>query len=559
MGRNSSRPHRSPLMPVIAEPNFARLLTIKKKDVTFMPSTDGNSRNLFAKKNLQTLLADAGDPNAGDAHSHGAGGLKRTLTAFNLTMLGIGGIIGAGIFSLTGAAAANYAGPGIVFSFVIGGILCALAGLCYAEMAAMVPVSGSAYAYSYATLGEMIAWIIGWDLVLEYAFGAVTVSASWSGYLYSLFHKTLGVQFPDWAIRFTKGPWELVTLNDNSQVYGLWNLPATFISLVIMGILIRGMKESAWVNNIIVVIKVSIICIFIALGWSVISQSNWIADPTVSGLLSLIQPRGESMRDGHAVAAYGFPGVLTGAGVVFFAYIGFDAVSTTAQEAKNPKRDLPIGILTSLIVCTLLYILMALVLTGVVPYKELGVPDPVAVGIDRIVQLRGWSSAAQAIFTFAVKLGALAGLTSVILVLILGQTRIFYSMARDGLLPWFDRVHPQYHTPHIATVVTGIFVALCGGLMPMSLVGELVSIGTLLAFVLVCAAVPILRKTHPEVERPFRTPAPWIIAPLGMIACLWVMSGLPVDTWIRMIVWLGIGFVVYFSYGVKHSRVQRQK
>ncbi|MGK5083166.1 amino acid permease [Bdellovibrionota bacterium FG-1] len=515
-------------------------------------------KNLFIKKNLNLLIQDAGDPNVQEGHAgapHGA--LKRTLTAFNLMMLGIGGIIGAGIFSLTGAAAANYAGPGIVYSFCIGGVLCALAGLCYAEMAAMVPVSGSAYAYSYATLGELIAWIIGWDLVLEYAFGAVTVSASWSGYFYSLFHKTLGFDFPDWAIRLTKGPWELVTLGDGTQVGGVWNLPATFISLCIMGILIRGMRESAFVNNIIVVVKVTIICVFIALGWSVIDHANWIADSSVTGFLALIPPRGEAMRDGHAIAAYGFPGVLTGAGVVFFAYIGFDAVSTTAQEAINPKRDMPIGILGSLVVCTILYILMALVLTGVVPYKELGVPDPVAVGIDRIVQLRGWSIGAQKIFTFIVKLGALAGLTSVILVLILGQTRIFYSMSRDGLLPWFHKIHPHFHTPYVATIVTGIFVAICGGLMPMSLVGELVSIGTLLAFVLVCVGVPILRKTHPDVERPFKTPMAMIVGPLGAIACLWVMSGLPMDTWIRMIVWLVIGFVVYFGYGIKNSRIRR--
>ena len=508
---------------------------------------------LFKKKNLNQIIKDAGDPQIAEEQ----GALKRTLNAFNLTMLGIGGIIGAGIFSLTGAAAANYAGPGIVFSFVIGGILCAFAGLCYAEMAAMVPVSGSAYAYSYATMGELIAWIIGWDLVLEYAFGAVTVSASWSGYLYSLLHKTLGINFSDWAIRLTKGPWEMVTLNDGSAVAGMWNLPASCVALLVMAILIRGIKESAVVNNVIVVVKVSIILTFIALGWGVVNDANWIADATVQGWGRLIPAAREIMHDGKSMMSYGFPGVLTGAGVVFFAYIGFDAVSTTAQECKNPQRDLPIGILTSLVVCTILYILMALVLTGVVPYQELGVSDPVAVGIDRIVALRGWSVEAQKIFTFIVKVGAISGLTSVILVLTMGQTRIFYSMSKDGLLPWFDKVHTRFGTPHVATWVTGIFISLCGGVMPMSLVGELVSIGTLLAFVLVCIGVPILRVTHPDVKRPFRVIGAWPVGILGAVSCLWVMSGLPFDTWMRMIIWLVIGFVVYFGYGMKHSKVQK--
>lgn len=280
---------------------------------------------LLIRKDISQLIKDAGDPN-----EDVKGGLKRTLTAFNLTMLGIGAIIGAGIFSLTGAAAAYYAGPGIVYSFVIGGILCAFAGLCYAEMASMVPVSGSAYAYSYATMGEFIAWIIGWDLVLEYAFGAVTVSTSWSGYLYSLFHKTLGINFPDTIIRLTKGPWELVTLNGGSQAYGLWNIPASFIGLVMAGILYRGMKESSFVNNLIVAIKVIIVITFIILGWSVVDSMNWVGNAATTGLASLVPARTEILKDGHQMWSYGWPGVLTGAGVVFFAYIGFDAVSTTS-------------------------------------------------------------------------------------------------------------------------------------------------------------------------------------------------------------------------------------
>jgi APA family basic amino acid/polyamine antiporter len=513
--------------------------------------------NLFIKKDLNKMIADAGDPNVA---SHGTGstsGLKRHLSALNLTLLGIGAIIGAGIFSLTGTAAANYAGPGIVYSFIIGGVLCAFAGLCYSEMAAMVPVAGSAYAYSYATMGELVAWIIGWDLILEYAFGSVTVAASWSGYFVSLFRKTIGIEFTDNMLLFTKGPWETVTLMDGSIVHGLWNLPATLVSLFVGMVLYKGIKESAAMNNVIVIIKVTIILAFIFLGWGVIDSMNWIANPNVTGLAQLVPAEAMSSRNGMDYVSFGWPGVLTGAGVVFFAYIGFDAVSTTAQEAKNPQRDLPIGILSSLVICTTIYILMALVMTGVVPYKELGVPDPVAVGVDRIVALRGWTNGAQKSLSFAVKFGALMGLTSVILVLMLGQTRIFYSMAKDGLLPWFDQLHKKFQTPHKATVITAVFVAICAGCMPMSLVGELVSIGTLLAFVLVCTGVVILRKTNPDTHRPFRTPIYWFVGPAGAIACLWVMSGLPLDTWLRLIVWLVIGFVIYFGYGRKHSKLRQ--
>ena len=510
---------------------------------------------LFAKKDLKSLIADAGDPNAQEGgHKH----LKRTLTAVNLTALGIGAVIGAGIFSLTGAAAAFYAGPGIVYSFIIRGILRSFAGLCYAEMSAMVPVAGSAYSYSYATMGELVAWIIGWDLTLEYAFGAVTVAVSWSGYFYSLFHKTLGIEFSDDFIRLTKGPWELVTLNSGEQVFGMMNVPAMVVSLLITSVLYKGMKESATFNNLIVITKIVIIVSFIFLGWTVIDPHHWVANAAASGWSKLVPPAGMSTRNGEDFMSFGWPGVLTGAGVVFFSYIGFDAVSTTAQEAKNPKRDLPIGILGSLVICTILYILTALVLTGVVPYQQLGVPDPVAVGVDRIVALHGWPPAAQLAFTFAVKVGALAGLTSVILVLMMGQTRVLYAMAKDGLLPRFDSVHKKYGTPHVATVVTGLFVAFCSALMPMSLVGELVSIGTLLAFVLVCAGIPILRITAPNVERPFKTPLYWFVAPAGALSCLWVMSGLPHDTWIRLFVWLFVGFVVYFTYSIRHSKLRNR-
>lgn len=508
--------------------------------------------SLFRKKPLSMAIQQAHDPLLEEGN-----GLKRSLGAFNITMLGVGGIIGAGIFSLTGIAAAEYAGPGIVFSFMIGGILCLLAGLCYAEMASMVPVAGSAYAYSYSTMGEFIAWIIGWDLILEYTFGAVTVASSWSGYFVSLITKTLGIPISDTLLLFTKGPFEQIAMADGTTAHGIINAPAMFVALLATSILYRGIKESAWVNNIIVLIKVFIIAGFIIIGWGVVDSANWFVNLNAKGLMQLIPEPALIMQHGREVLRYGLPGVLTGAGVVFFAYIGFDAVSTTAQEAKNPQRDLPIGILGSLAICTLLYILMALALTGVVHYKELAVPDPVAVGIDRIVQLRNMSETMRHVLSFGVKLGALAGLTSVIIVLMLGQTRIFYAMSKDGLLPWFKDIHKKYQTPHKATMVTGLFVALFAGFLPMTLVGELVSIGTLLAFVLVCVGIPILRKTAPDIHRPFKVPLPWVVAPAGAIACLWVMTGLPHDTWLRLSLWLIIGIVIYFTYSRHHSRLNK--
>lgn len=529
--------------------------------------------NLFAKKDLGTVIREANDPNLKEGH-----GLKRGLGAFHLTMLGIGAIIGAGIFSLTGAAAANYAGPGIAYSFVIGGILCTFAGLCYAELASMIPVAGSAYTYAYTTMGELVAWIIGWDLILEYAFGAVVVSIAWSGYFVQVF-ASLDHIFPnsifhlsDTVLLFTKGPYEKVALS-SGEVYGFWNIPATVVSLLCAGILYRGITESAWVNNLIVVLKVVIVLVFITLGISLVTADNLMVNPHATGMAALVPETialpvkdwtpldrllhwifgREPMRYG-----WGMGGVLTGAGVVFFAYIGFDAVSTTAQEAKNPQRDLPIGILASLAICTVLYILVALTLTGVVHYSQLSVPAPIAVGINKIVELRGWQPGAAATFTFFIKLGALAGLTSVILVMMLGQTRVFYAMAKDGLLPWFDKTHPKYQTPHQATVITGVFVAVAGGSMPMHIVGELVSIGTLLAFVLVCLGVPLLRRSDPDQPRPFRVRAPWVVGTLGALACLYVMIGLPPDTWLRLFVWLAVGFAVYFGYGRKHSHLRRQ-
>lgn len=523
--------------------------------------------NLFAKKDLATVIKEATDPQLAEGHH----GLKRSLGAFHLTMLGIGAIIGAGIFTLTGGAAANYAGPGIAFSFVAGGILCMFAGLCYAELAAMIPVAGSAYAYSYSTMGELIAWIIGWDLVLEYAFGAVTVSVGWSAYLVHLL-EAVGIHLPAFLRALTLGPTQSVTLDDGSVVHGIWNVPASFVAILCASILYRGITESAWINNIIVVVKVTIVCLFIVLGITLISGENLFVNDHASGLGQLVpavvdRPEADwSPLDSLLHAAFGYQptrygwglgGVLTGAGVVFFAYIGFDAVSTTAQEAKDPKRSLPIGILGSLAICTVLYILVALTLTGVVPYTELNVAAPIAEGIERIVQIREWPESLAATFLAVVTLGALAGLTSVILVMMLGQTRVFYAMSKDGLLPWFKETHPVFKTPHKATVVTGVFVAIAGGCLPMEIVGELVSIGTLLAFVLVCLGVPILRRTNPDQPRPFKVPAPWVVGILGACACLFVMTGLPPDTWLRLIVWLVIGFIIYFAYGRRNSVLQR--
>lgn len=511
---------------------------------------------LFIRKDLKRLIADATDPNAGEG-SHGGGTLKRTLTATNLVMLGVGAIVGAGIFSLTGSAAADHSGPGIVFSFMLGGILCALAGLCYAEMASMIPVAGSAYAYSYATMGEFIAWIIGWDLILEYAFGAVAVSSSWSGYLMSLLQKSLGITVADALLPFTKGPWELVKLSTGQEVHGYWNVPASLIVVVVASIIYRGMKESAFLNNLVVILKVTIVLVFVVLGIGLVSKSNLFVNADASGLGALVPPQTTVMEGARSITKFGWGtgGVLTGAAVVFFAYIGFDAVSTTAQEAKNPKRDLPIGILGSLLVCTVLYILVSFTLTGVVSYKDLAVPDPIAVGIDRIVSLRGWSATGQKVFTACVKLGALAGLTSVILVMFVGQTRVFYALAKDGLLPWFGSVHRTHGTPHVATIVTGVFVAIFGGLLPITLVGHLVSIGTLLAFMLVCIGVPILRITNPDAERPFKVPMPWVIGLLGAGTCMWVMSSLPGDTWLRLLIWLEVGLMIYAGFGYHHSRL----
>ena len=515
--------------------------------------------SIFRKKPLDAVIEEARDPNVEHGAPHAGGRLARTLGANHLVMLGIGAIIGAGIFALTGQWAAMYAGPGIVFSFILSGVLCAFAGLCYSELAAMIPIAGSAYTYTYTTLGELIAWIIGWDLVLEYAFGAITVAISWSGYLVSLVQRTFGVALPDWALLLTRCPFEPVTLADGSTSMGLWNVPASLIGVFCAVVLYRGIREASGVNNLIVLLKLTIIIVFVGLGLGVVSAENLFVNEHAAGLLALVPEPVTVVESGIEVTRYGWfrGGVLTGAAVAFFAYIGFDAVSTTAQEARNPQRDMPIGILGSLVICTVLYVLVAITLTGVVPYTELAVPDPIAVGIDHIVALRGWSAGTQWTLSFLVKLGALAGLSSVILVLCLGQTRIFYAMSRDGLLPWVDRVHERFHTPHVATVVTGVTVSVVAGLMPIHVVGELVAIGTLFAFVLVCIGVVVLRRTQPDVPRPFELRYPRLVGTLGALVSLFVMSNLPLDTWLRLVVWLVVGLAIYFGYGRRHSRVGR--
>jgi APA family basic amino acid/polyamine antiporter len=455
--------------------------------------------------------------------------LRRSLGPFNLTALGIGSIIGTGIFVLTGTAASMHAGPALVLSMIVAGIACALAGLCYAELAAMIPVAGSAYTYAYATVGELFAWIIGWDLILEYALSGSTVAVGWSGYLVSLL-RDLGIHIP---AALTAAPGVDVVV-DGVVVNGVFNLPAAVVILMVTALLTLGIRESANANTVLVAIKSAVLVVFVVAGVAFVQRDN---------LTPFVPPNTGQFGE------FGWSGVLRGAAVMFFAYIGFDAVSTAAQEARNPKRDMPIGILGSLAICTVLYIAVAIVLIGIVPYRELNVPDPLAVGIDRTGLT--WLSP-------VIKVSALFGLFSTILVQLLGQTRIFYSMSRDGLLPdLFARVHPRYRTPHLSTLLTGGVVALGAGLVPLDTLSQLVSMGTLLAFTLVCVGIVVLRRTAPDLPRPFRTPAmPWVPV-LGAVACLVQMLALPFATWERLVVWLVIGLAVYALYGRHRTAARR--
>jgi APA family basic amino acid/polyamine antiporter len=490
-------------------------------------------------------------------HTHQAGDndeMKRALSATNLTTLGIGAVIGAGIFVLTGQAAAQYAGPAIVISFLISGLACLFAGLCYAEFASMIPISGSAYTYAYSTLGEFVAWIIGWDLILEYLFAASTVSVGWSGYVVS-FLKDFGIFIPPQftaaystvLVNIPEIGWKPITeqltaslassgimIANLPHITAVLNLPAMFIVAVITILLIIGIKESAGFNNVMVVIKVFVIMLFIGIGFFFVQKANW--HPFI--------PENTGVW-GH----YGWSGILRGSAVIFFAYIGFDAVSTAAQEAKNPQRDMPIGILGSLGISTVLYILVAIVLTGIVSYTFLNVADPIAVGVNEMGEGLFWLRP-------IIKIAAIAGLSSVILVMMLGQPRIFYAMSKDGLLPAsFSKIHPKFKTPYYSTVITGVVALILAGILPINILGELVSIGTLLAFVIVCVGILVLRYKRPELKRPFRTPLVPLVPILGAGICLLQMYSLPLDTWLRLIVWMAIGIIIYFTYSIKNSKL----
>ncbi len=456
--------------------------------------------------------------------------LRPVLGPLALTTLGIGSVIGTGIFVLTGTAASLHTGPALILSMLIAALACALAGLCYAELAAMIPIAGSAYTYAHASFGQFVAWIIGWDLVLEYALSASTVAVGWSGYFTS-FLRDIGVHLPP---ALTAAAGSAATGPSGEMVPGIFNLPATMIVVLVAGLLLVGISESARANTVMVIIKVAVLLLFVALGASYVQRDN----------LTPFLPANTG-----TFGEFGWSGVMRGAAIMFFAYIGFDAVSTAAQEARNPQRDMPIGILASLVICTVIYIAVAIVLLGIVPYPYLNVADPLAVGID---------ATGLTWFSPVVKISALFGLFSTMLVQLLGQSRIFYSMSRDGLLPEaFGKVHPRFRTPHLSTMITGSVVALTAGFVPLRTLSELVSIGSLLAFTLVCIGVIVLRRTRPDLPRPFRVPGVPYVPLAGALICLVQMASLPWATWERLLVWLGAGLAIYFMYGRRRARVKR--
>ncbi|MFN8972664.1 MAG: amino acid permease [Alphaproteobacteria bacterium] len=471
-------------------------------------------KQMLARKSIAQIQHEA------NTHS-----LRRSLGKWNLLSLGVGCIIGAGIFVMTGTAAAQYAGPAIILSFIFAGLACAFAGLCYAELASVLPVSGSAYTYAYATLGEVFAWVMGWLLVLEYGLAASTVAVGWSGYVGS-FLKDIGIIIPP---AFSAATGTMVTLADGSQIESIFNLPAFLGVMAVTLLLVLGVKESASVNNVIVFIKVSVILAFIAIGVFYVNFDN----------LTPFIPENEGP------GKFGMDGVLRAASVIFFAYVGFEAVSTAAAEAKNPQKDMPFGIIGSLLVCTIIYMAMAFVLTGVVHYTELNVPDPIAVAVDQIGL--GW-------FAFIIKIGAIMGLSSVMLVLLYGQTRIFYTMAKDGLLPGFiAKVHPKFHTPYLNTLLVGAAVSIAAGTMPISQLGDLVSLGTLCAFAIVCMSVLYLHYKEPNLVRPYSTPFKPFVPILGILFCGYLIAQMPWSTFVQLKLFFLIGVIIYVFYGRRHS------
>ncbi len=530
--------------------------------------------SLFRTKPIDQIIAESKE--------EGSHTLKRSLGALSLTALGVGAIIGTGIFVLTGQAAAKHAGPAVVISMILAGVVSLFAALCYSEFASSVPIAGSAYTYGYATLGEFIAWIIGWDLILEYAFGAATVAVGWSGYVVS-FLSDIGLHFP---IQLSAAPgtqfvnlsaeaaaklsqtrvadnlltaspgWNLLnsnveegiklagySLNSMEVATAIFNLPAFLIVFAITALLVKGIKESANFNTVIVIVKTSVVVLFIVAGISYVNMDNFSPFiPTNTGTFGF----------------FGVTGIITGASVIFFAYIGFDAVSTAAQETINPQKNMPIGIIGSLLICTVLYVLVAFVMAGLVSYTQLNVPAPIAVAIDaarNMAQGTAVGSIFQA-FPMIIKIGAVLGLSSTMVVMLMGQPRVFYSMAKDGLLPdWAAKIHPKFQTPYITTIITGGIVALIAGMVQIGILGELVSIGTLFAFVIVSIGVIVMRVNLPDLDRGFKVPYVFVVAPIAAGASAFLMYGLPLDTWARLLVWMVIGVIIYFAYSKKHSHL----